>query len=93
MGGGKKRKKGMESKGQTEILGPLTVGDQLVTNANEEIRDGVEIGEVKAASKENQSNPIKFFFLLPSQLAMSKGLRANDVWGSAPAIPFALHDR
>ena len=36
-------KKGMESKGKVEIFGPLTVGDQLVTTASEEVREGAEV--------------------------------------------------
>ncbi len=46
-------KKGMESKGQVEIFGPLNPGDQLVTRASEEVRDGTEISEMKIASKPN----------------------------------------
>jgi membrane fusion protein (multidrug efflux system) len=36
-------KKGMEINGQVEIFGPLSVGDQLVTSASEEIRDGSDV--------------------------------------------------
>ena len=36
-------KKGMEINGQVEIFGPLSVGDQLVTAASEEIRDGSDV--------------------------------------------------
>ncbi len=36
-------KKGMEAKGKVEIFGDLKAGDQLVTQASEEIRDGSEV--------------------------------------------------
>jgi membrane fusion protein, multidrug efflux system len=39
-------KKGMEIGGQAEVFGPLNVGDQLVTTASEEIRDGAEANAV-----------------------------------------------
>jgi RND family efflux transporter MFP subunit len=46
-------KKGMEMSGQVEVFGPLTLGDQLVTAASEEVRNGTEIKEVKTPSKQN----------------------------------------
>jgi membrane fusion protein, multidrug efflux system len=36
-------KKGMGINKQVEIFGPLTLGDQLVTTASEEIRDGQDL--------------------------------------------------
>jgi RND family efflux transporter MFP subunit len=36
-------KKGMEINGQVEIFGPLSAGDQLMTKASEETRDGAEV--------------------------------------------------
>ena len=36
-------KKGMEINGQVEIFGPLNFGDQLVTTASEEIRNGTDV--------------------------------------------------
>jgi hypothetical protein len=38
--------KGLEANQQVEVFGPLQEGDQLVTRANEEIRDGNEVGGV-----------------------------------------------
>jgi len=46
-------KKGMESKGRVEIFGMLNPGDQLVTLASEEVRDGTEIANVKIIPKAN----------------------------------------
>jgi len=36
-------KKGMEINGQVEIFGPLNLGDQLVTAASEEVRNGADV--------------------------------------------------
>ena len=36
-------KKGMEINGQVEIFGPLSLGDQLVTTASEEVRNGTDV--------------------------------------------------
>jgi len=36
-------KKGMDISGQVEIFGPLSLGDQLVTTASEEIRKGADV--------------------------------------------------
>ena len=36
-------KKGMEINGQVEIFGPLSLGDQLVKTASEEVRNGAEV--------------------------------------------------
>jgi len=36
-------KKGMENNGKVEIFGPLNPGDQLVTMASEEIRNGANV--------------------------------------------------
>jgi multidrug efflux pump subunit AcrA (membrane-fusion protein) len=33
-------KRGLEADEKVELFGPLTEGDQLITSANEEIRDG-----------------------------------------------------
>lgn len=44
--------KGLESNQQVEVFGPFQEGDQLVTRANEEIRDGNEVGGV-VVKKEN----------------------------------------
>jgi RND family efflux transporter MFP subunit len=40
-------KKGMEINGQVEIFGTLNLGDQLVTAASEEVRNGAAVTEVK----------------------------------------------
>ncbi|MBS1506416.1 MAG: efflux RND transporter periplasmic adaptor subunit [Bacteroidetes bacterium] len=40
-------KRGMEVKGQVEIFGALTQGDQLVMRASEEIRDGAEVSIIQ----------------------------------------------
>jgi len=45
-------KKGMEINGQVEIFGPLNLGDQLVTTASEEIRNGTEVNVTNAKKKE-----------------------------------------
>jgi RND family efflux transporter MFP subunit len=37
--------KGLEANQQVEVFGPLSEGDQLVTNANEEIRNGAGVAE------------------------------------------------
>ena len=45
-------KKGMEINGQTEIFGPLNLGDQLVKTGSEEIRKGSEVNTTTAKKKE-----------------------------------------
>jgi RND family efflux transporter MFP subunit len=40
-------KKGMEINGQVEVFGPLKLGEQIVTTASEEIRDGTAVNAVE----------------------------------------------
>lgn len=40
-------KKGLETNGYAEVFGNLSVGDQLVRQASEELRNGMNIGEAK----------------------------------------------
>jgi RND family efflux transporter MFP subunit len=44
--------RGLEANQQVEVFGPLSEGDQLVTHANEEIRNGNEVGEVVTKKSE-----------------------------------------
>ena len=43
-------KKGLASDNQIEIFGDLNEGDQLVINANEEVRDGIDVVNTKIVS-------------------------------------------
>ncbi|MBS1487647.1 MAG: efflux RND transporter periplasmic adaptor subunit [Bacteroidetes bacterium] len=45
-------KKGLASDNQIEIFGDLNEGDQLVINANEEVRDGIDVVNTKIVSRQ-----------------------------------------